>query len=161
MGTYDPPCECSSDADCENYDGVCNVPAPHDPESCSFCFDGQCNGGCADIGDNSANCPNTHPTCSSSHVCGCGDNQECEMYDGLCDMTVSDPYTDHCYYCNGEGCVPGCGGLDNSANCPDNYECNPSTHECELRSATIIHSVKAGTKSATRTTTTASSVAET
>ena len=48
-------------------------------------------------------------------------------------MTDSDPYTDHCYYCNGEGCVPGCGGLDNSANCPDNYECNPSTHECELK----------------------------
>ena len=43
--SYDPPCECSSDAECENYEGVCNVPAPHHPESCSFCLDGQCRGG--------------------------------------------------------------------------------------------------------------------
>merc|ERR1739838_1267451 len=57
------------------------------------------------------------------------------MYDGVCDMMdPADPYTGHCYYCdaNQAQCVPGCGGLGSNNNCPDNYECNLTHHQCEL-----------------------------
>eukprot|EP00092_Neocalanus_flemingeri_P009584 GFUD01010315.1.p1 GENE.GFUD01010315.1~~GFUD01010315.1.p1 ORF type:complete len:765 (-),score=130.93 GFUD01010315.1:80-2374(-) len=127
--------ECCLDADCEHVDGVCNVPAPHDPNFCDFCNEGKCEPGCAHDGLGSPNCPATHPTCYG-HVCGCTEDAECDNFDGECDMTdASDPYEGHCYYCDGANaqCMPGCGGLgeDNNYNCPANYECDLNTHQCE------------------------------
>ena len=42
---YDGVCECEQDSDCDNFDVVCNVPAPHDESSCAFCDGGECVGG--------------------------------------------------------------------------------------------------------------------
>jgi len=132
-GTCSYP-ECCADSDCEHVDGVCNVPAPHDGDFCDYCNDGKCEPGCAHDGLGSPNCPDTHPTCYG-HVCGCTENAECDNYDGQCDMTDSDPYEGHCYYCDSgkAQCVPGCGGLgdDQNHNCPADYECNMDTHQCE------------------------------
>lgn len=111
--------------------------------------------GCADLGSGSENCPSTHPTCGSTHQCGCSESSECDKYDGECDMDAmwgTDSYIGHCYYCDGDKaqCVPGipstrwseiltnsptagCGGLASSNNnCPAGYECDLSTHECSV-----------------------------
>ena len=42
--TYPEDC-CTSDAECGNYDGMCNVPAPHTQDNCAYCDQGQCVGG--------------------------------------------------------------------------------------------------------------------
>ena len=44
--TYPTPCQCSSDQDCDQFDGICDVPSPHHPQYCSYCDDtGLCKGG--------------------------------------------------------------------------------------------------------------------
>jgi hypothetical protein len=42
--SYPADC-CNSDSDCSHSDGVCNVPAPHTPDNCAYCDNGQCAGG--------------------------------------------------------------------------------------------------------------------
>ena len=39
------PCDCQSNTDCSGFDGVCNVPPPHDESSCSYCEDHECKPG--------------------------------------------------------------------------------------------------------------------
>ena len=43
---YPTECDCQVNSDCDNFDGVCNVPAPHNPHQCAYCsVDNECTGG--------------------------------------------------------------------------------------------------------------------
>ena len=73
--------------------------------------------GCSDLGDDSTNCPSTHPNCNGGHVCE-PPLDECQVdYDcnealglsGICEPGV--PEQTQCWYCESDGgkkiCKPG------------------------------------------------------
>ena len=72
--------------------------------------------GCANLGDDSSNCPGTHPNCNS-HVCEepddeCQTDPDCNVdVDGICEPDVAVADQTHCMYCDTEGvnnvCKPG------------------------------------------------------
>jgi len=57
--------ECTDDAYCNaGHSGTCDV--EHSPYTeCFYCEDGECKPGCTSDSD----CPSTHPTCDSDHIC--------------------------------------------------------------------------------------------
>jgi len=130
---YPGPCECTLDSDCTNYDGVCNVPAPHDPDNCAYCAEGgACLGGCGGL-DNDQNCPDGYHCNEDSHLCEqgvCDTDDFCDGYDQICNANY-----DNCFYCGGadcgsdNGCCEGC--HDSALNCQHPTPvCNQDTHTC-------------------------------
>merc|ERR1712126_386873 len=128
---YPGPCECKQDSDCNNWDGTCNVPAPHDPDNCAYCSEeGTCLGGCGGL-DNDLNCPDGYHCNQDTHLYEsgmCDGDEFCEGYDEMCNANY-----DNCFFCGGDcgsdnGCCEGC--HDSTLNCPyptpvcqDNHEC--------------------------------------
>jgi len=130
---YPEPCgECKQDSDCDNWDGTCNVPAPHDPDNCAYCSEeGTCLGGCGGL-DNDLNCPDGYHCNQDTHLCEsgtCDRDEFCEGYDQMCNANY-----DNCFFCGGDcgsdnGCCPGC--HDNTLNCKHPTPiCNQDTHLC-------------------------------
>jgi len=151
--SYPPDC-CVLDSDCDNYDGMCNVPAPHTPDNCAYCDNHLCTAGCADLGSTSANCPSTHPICNGIHVCEtppdeCQTDLECNVgLTGVCEPDMAVPT--QCKYCTAEDgrkvCKPGCkydGSIENIENneiprCSDAKKCNQAAHTCGATSGSVL-----------------------
>merc|ERR1711953_1425707 len=126
--TYPTPCQCSSDQDCDQFDGICDVPSPHHPQYCSYCDDtGLCKGGCID----SANCPDGYEC--NDHICEevvlCVEDTECQGYNNTCNV-----HYNNCFYCGGDcgandGCCPGCHDSDLNCQYPTPI-CDGNSHIC-------------------------------
>jgi len=126
--------ECCTDSDCDHFDGVCNVPAPHDENYCDYCNGGNCDPGCL----NNANCPDNYECNLNTHQCEamnqCESDPDCNTdVSGICD-TQNAEYTE-CFYCDTDKtCKPGCTNNGDSTlkpRCPATTpNCNPSTHKC-------------------------------
>merc|ERR1712126_584807 len=128
---YPGTCECKHDSDCNNWDGTCNVPAPHDPDNCAYCSEeGTCLGGCGGL-DNDPNCPDGYHCNQDTHLCEsgtCDGDEFCEGHDVMCNANY-----DNCFFCGGDcgsdnGCCEGC--HDSTLNCPYPTPVCQDDHEC-------------------------------
>jgi len=124
------PCDCTSNSECAGFDGVCNVPPPHDLSSCSYCEDHECKPGCIDNG----NCPDGYECNEGSHECEqvvCFDDPDCAGFDQVCNAAH-----DNCFFCGDgsdcastDGCCQGC--HDSDLNCAyPTPVCNQGSHLC-------------------------------
>merc|ERR1719228_21115 len=104
----------STDANCDGFDAVCNIPA-HD--NCFWCNGKNCEEGCG--GD--SNCPHERPQCGGNgdHRCGCTIDDDCPEDLPLCDTSGGD-----------NQCVAGCRDNTMCGSCteicqpPDHANCN-------------------------------------
>merc|ERR1712241_198219 len=158
---YDEHCDCTLDTDCDTYDGICNIPPPHTNDTCAYCSDGQCKGGClldsnciypapvCDVVDHTCKCRddndrNSGDFCNNAGLCEqgmCNDHPECSGYDQICDIANYN----NCFFCDGgngcsseDGCCEGC--HDSGLNCEYPAPiCDLADHTCKCNDDSDCH----------------------
>eukprot|EP00090_Calanus_glacialis_P038285 TRINITY_DN6687_c0_g1_i1.p1 TRINITY_DN6687_c0_g1~~TRINITY_DN6687_c0_g1_i1.p1 ORF type:complete len:690 (-),score=119.86 TRINITY_DN6687_c0_g1_i1:89-2158(-) len=131
---YGHVCGCTENAECDNYDGECDMTDSSPYEGHCYYCDGekaQCVPGCGGMGlDNNHNCPADYECNLDTHQCEetiCTEDEMCEGFNQVC----NDAH-DNCFYCGGcegLGCCPGC--HDTALNCKPGDVCNMDSHLCE------------------------------
>jgi len=131
---YGHVCVCTENAECDNYDGECDMTDSSPYEGHCYYCDGakaQCVPGCGGLGlDNNHNCPADYECNLLTHQCEetiCTEDEMCLGFDHVC----NDAH-DNCFYCGGcedLGCCPGC--HNTTLNCKPGDVCNMDSHLCE------------------------------